>query len=93
MNGFQKMINKIGGEDKVLHFETCLLIVLVVSLACLNVGISLHLSYLLSGMLAGVLSVGKEVYDQKTYGLFDWSDIKADWCGIVAGLVLVSLLN
>lgn len=92
MNGFQRFIEKIGGADKLLHFETCLLIVMVVCLACLNVGMSGGLSGFLAFLLTGALGVGKEVYDEKTYGVFDWDDIKADWCGIVAGLVIVSLL-
>lgn len=92
MNGFQRMIEKIGGADKVLHFETCLLIVMLACLTCVNVGMDIHLASFLGFMLAAVLGVGKEVYDQKTYGVFDWNDIKADWCGMVAGLVIVSLL-
>lgn len=92
MNGFQRMIEKIGGADKVLHFETCLLIVMLACLTCVNVGMDIHLAIFLGFMLAAVLGIGKEVYYQKTYGVFDWNDIKADWCGMVAGLVIVSLL-
>ena len=37
MNIFQRFINRIGGEDKVLHFETCCLITMVVALLNMNV--------------------------------------------------------
>ena len=37
MNRFQRFIKRIGGEDKVLHFETCCLITMVVALFNMNV--------------------------------------------------------
>ena len=92
MNGFQRMIEKIGGADKVLHFETCLLIVMLVSLSCINMGMDVYLARCYGFTVAAVFGVGKEIYDKKTTGVFDWNDIKADWCGMVAGLVIVSLL-
>ena len=37
MNRFQSFIKRIGGEDKVLHFETCCLITMIVVLLNMNV--------------------------------------------------------
>ena len=81
MNIFQRFIKRIGGEDKVLHFETCFLITMVVATA-------LAVS---ACMLAGIAGILKEVYDYNTYCLFDNKDIIADVFGAFAGFLFIIL--
>lgn len=86
MNRFQRFIKRIGGEDKVLHFETCCLITMVVSLLNMNVlGLGTTASAVSACMIAVIAGILKEVYDYNTYGLFDNKDIIADVFGAFAG--------
>ncbi len=65
-------------QDQIYHFTTCMLVVL----NCL-------MPLWAAVILAVILAFGKEVYDKyikKT--LFDWTDIAADGCGILAGILL-----
>ena len=66
--------------DKILHATVCYLIVLTLA----------HLYSLTTGIVWAVIwGILKELYDKyikKT--CFDWSDIKADIVGIIAGIVI-----
>lgn len=94
MNRFQRFIKRIGGEDKVLHFETCCLITMVVALLCMNVlGLGISASAVSSCLIAVVSGLLKEVYYNNTYGLFDIKDIVADVFGAFAGLLIIILIG
>ena len=94
MNRFQSFIKRIGGEDKVLHFETCFLITMVVALLNMNVlGIGIAASAVLACMIAVIAGILKESYDYYTYGLFDRKDIIADALGAFAGLLIIILIG
>lgn len=94
MNRFQSFIKRIGGEDKVLHFETCCLITIVVALLNMNVlGLGIAASAALACMIAVIVGTLKESYDYYTYGLFDNKDIVADVLGAFAGLLIIILIG
>ena len=94
MNRFQRFIKRIGGEDKVLHFETCCLITMVVALLNMNVlGLGIAASAVSACLLAVVAGILKEAYDYNTYGLFDNKDIVADVFGAFAGLLIIILIG
>lgn len=94
MNRFQRFIKRIGGEDKVLHFETCCLITMVVALLNMNLlGLDAAASAALACMLAVIACVLKEAYDHYTYGLFDNKDIVADALGAYAGFFIIILIG
>ncbi len=94
MNRFQSLIKRIGGEDKVLHFETCCLITMVVALLNMNVlGLGIAASAASACMIAIIAGILKEVYDFYTYGLFDNKDIVADVLGAFAGLLIIILIG
>ena len=94
MNRFQSFIKRIGGEDKVLHFETCCLISMVVVLLNMNVlGLGIASSAVLACMIAIIAGILKESYDYNTYGLFDRKDIIADALGAYAGLLIIILIG
>ena len=94
MNRFQRFINRIGGEDKVLHFETCCLITMVVSLLNMNVlGLGIAASAVSAGMISIIAGILKESYDYNTYGLFDRKDIIADALGAYAGFLIIILIG
>ena len=94
MNIFQRFIKRIGGEDKVLHFETCCLITMVVVLLNMNVlGIGTTASAVSACMIAVIAGLLKEVYDYNTYGLFDNKDIIADVFGAFAGFLIIILIG
>ena len=94
MNRFQSFINRIGGEDKVLHFETCCLITMVVALLNMNVlGLGIAASAVSAGMISIIAGILKESYDYNTYGLFDRKDIIADALGAFAGLLIIILIG
>ena len=94
MNRFQSFINRIGGEDKVLHFETCCLIMMVVALLNMNVlGFGIAASAVLACMIAIIAGILKEAYDYNTYGLFDNKDIVADVLGAFAGFLIIILIG
>ena len=94
MNRFQSFINRIGGEDKVLHFETCFLITMVVALLNMNVfGLGISASAVSALMIAIIAGILKESYDYNTYGLFDNKDIVADALGAFTGLLIIILIG
>lgn len=94
MNRFQSFIKRIGGEDKVLHFETCCLITMVVALLNMNVlGLGIAASAVSACMIAVVAGILKEAYDNNTYGLFDNKDIVADVLGAFAGFLIIILIG
>ena len=94
MNRFQSFIKRIGGDDKVLHFETCCLITMVVALLNMNVlGLGIAASAVSAGMISIIAGILKESYDYNTYGLFDRKDIIADALGAYAGFVIIILIG
>lgn len=94
MNRFQRFIKRIGGEDKVLHFETCCLITMVVALLGMNVlGLGIAASAVSACLLAVIAGILKEAYDYNTYGLFDNKDIIADALGAFTGLLIIILIG
>ena len=94
MNIFQRFIKRIGGEDKVLHFETCCLITMVVALLNMNVlGLGTTASAVSACMIAVIAGILKEVYDYNTYCLFDNKDIIADVFGAFAGFLIIILIG
>ena len=94
MNRFQRFIKRIGGEDKVLHFETCCLITMVVALLNMNVlGMGTTSSAVSACMIAVIVGILKEAYDYNTYGLFDNKDIIADVFGAFAGFLIIILIG
>ncbi len=94
MNRFQSFIKRIGGEDKVLHFETCCLITIVVALLNMNVlGLGIAASAVSAGMISIIAGILKESYDYNTYGLFDRKDIIADALGAYAGFFIIILIG
>ena len=94
MNIFQRFIKRIGGDDKVLHFETCCLITMVVALLNMNVlGLGIASSAVSAGMISIIAGILKESYDYNTYGLFDRKDIIADALGAYAGFLIIILIG
>lgn len=94
MNRFQSFIKRIGGEDKVLHFETCCLITMVVALLNMNLLVlGIAASAVSACMIAIIAGILKEAYDFYTYGLFDNKDIVADVLGAFAGLLIIILIG
>lgn len=94
MNRFQRFIKRIGGEDKVLHFETCCLITMVVALLNMNLlGLGIAASAVSAGMISIIAGILKESYDYNTYGLFDNKDIVADVLGAYAGFLIIILIG
>ena len=94
MNRFQRFIKRIGGEDKVLHFETCCLITMVVALLNMNVlSLGIAASAVSACMIAIIAGILKESYDYNTYGLFDRKDIIADALGAYAGFLIIIFIG
>lgn len=94
MNRFHRFIKRIGGEDKVLHFETCCLITMVVALLNMNVlGLGTTSSAVSACIIAVIAGILKEVYDFNTYCLFDNKDIIADVFGAFAGFLFIILIG
>lgn len=94
MNRFHRFIKRIGGEDKVLHFETCCMITMVVALLNMNVlGMGTTSSSVSACMIAVIAGILKEVYDYNTYCLFDNKDIIADVFGAFAGFLFIILIG
>ena len=94
MNRFQSFIKRIGGEDKVLHFETCCLITMVVALLNMNMlGLGIAASAVSACLVSVVAGLLKESYDYYTYGLFNNKDIVADVLGAFAGFLIIILIG
>lgn len=93
MNRFQRFINRIGVEDKVLNFETCFLITMFVALLEMNLlGLCITFSSVSACMIAIIVGILKESYDYNTYGLFANKDILADVLCAFAGLLIIILI-
>lgn len=76
----KELINRISRHaDKVLHFLACY---------------GLTMTFILAGngsigvILAVILSIAKELFDQWSYGGFSWGDILADVIGILSALII-----
>lgn len=67
------------GTDKVAHFSLS---------AFLCLAISRFLPIWAAIAIVVIVGVGKEIYDSKTGGKFDWKDIVADTLGIVVATVI-----
>lgn len=94
MNIFHRFIKRIGGEDKVLHFETCCLITMVVALLNVNVlGMGTTASAVSACMISVIAGISKEVCDYNKYVLFDNKDIIADVFGAFAGFLIIILIG
>lgn len=94
MNRFQSFIKRIGGDDKVLHFETCCMITMVVALLNMNVlGLGIAASAVSAGMISIIAGILKESYDYNTYGLFDRKDIISDALGAYAGFLIIIFIG
>ena len=94
MNRFQSFIKRIGGEDKVLHFENCCLITMVVSLLNMNVlGLGIAVSAVSACMIVVIAGILKETYEYVTYDSFDNKDIIADALGAYAGFLIIIFIG
>lgn len=69
--------------DKKLHFGVCLLITLLLYplIGWWSVGTAIATGFL------------KEVYDWRDYGGFSWADIVADLAGVLAGVLVITLIK
>ena len=66
-------------SDKLLHAESCALIVIVAAL---------FINVWWAGLLGLACGIGKEVWDKYRGGVPSWSDLLADAVGIVAGVLI-----
>lgn len=92
MNRFQKFTNRIVAEDKVLYFETCCLIMMVVSLLSMSV-LGIVVSAVSSCLFAVVAGLLKESYGYNAYVLFDHKDIVSDVLASFTGLLIIILIG
>lgn len=69
--------------DKVLHFGACFLIALLLYpvIGWWSVGTAIATGFL------------KEVYDWRDYGGFSWADIVADLLGVLACVILLTIIK
>ena len=65
-------------SDKIMHFETSALLVII---------FNLFLPLWISGSLAFLVGVLKEVWDIK-HGVASWSDVLADLLGVSVGVLI-----
>ena len=54
--------------------------------------IDINIHWMLSIVIVIIFAVGKELYDYKAYGLFDWKDVIATISGGII-LLLTQLMN
>lgn len=76
----KELVSKVCKHaDKVLHF-----------LACYGLTITFVLAgnWSIGVILAVILSIAKELFDQWSYGGFSWGDILADVIGILSALII-----
>lgn len=92
MNRLKELMDKIG-VDKVLHFETCCLIALLVGLCCMKFGMGQGHAVWCSCVTAIAVGILKEVYDANHGEFFDGADIKADCLGAFAGVLIIIILG
>ena len=67
------------GTDKIAHFALS---------AFLCLAICRFLPIWIAVVAAVVVGVGKEIYDSKTGGKFDWKDVIADLLGVISATVI-----
>ena len=65
--------------DKMLHFLVCYGLTMTFMLAD---------NWSMGVILAVILSIAKELFDQWSYGGFSWGDILADVIGILSALII-----
>lgn len=75
--------------DKFLHFIVCENLVMALAIAGRFAGLG-NWAYIPAILLTAGAALGKELHDRKTTG-FDNMDLVADFLGLFAGLVFVSL--
>ena len=63
--------------DKLLHLETCALVVIVAAL---------FINVWWAGLLGLAVGIGKEVWDKCHGGVPSWLDLLADVAGVVVGM-------
>lgn len=73
-----------GNKDKIYHIVANYTMIMTFLLFT-NIFIAIALSIL--------ISVGKELYDKHSYGLFSYSDLIADGLGITLGIIIIKLLT
>lgn len=91
MNGFKKIIEKLGGEDKLLHVESSCMLFLAFSLLIPICKLPLG-SVVWLGVFSFVVGILKEVYDATHGERFDLHDLLADFVGVVIGVVIILIL-
>lgn len=78
------------GKDKILHFLACETICFAVVILGLIIGLGDYC--IAAGVIVALLAgIGKEIYDRKKGGVFDFNDILADAAGILVGAVFSGL--
>jgi len=80
----------IKNLDKKQHGAVSLLIVLLVGFGSVALGMKWGALFL-AVLVACLAGAGKEVWDKKRGGVFDWADIKADAIGVAIGAAVLSL--
>lgn len=80
-----KVLSRIP-VDKYIH---CILLMLLASVFMHTLPIAtLWVRLVVSVALSVVVGIGKELYDKKDYGLFDWADVRADAIGAILGSLM-----
>ena len=81
-------------KDRIQHFGVCLIATLVMSCAAWFTSGSLQTGCAVGIALSAGLALGKEYGDKNATGNhWCWWDLLADFCGILAGLMLLILAN
>lgn len=80
------------GLDKVLHIETCFIIVIIISGFLSMFGINLTIGQIIGLIGSIIIGFGKEYYDKNHGGIFDWQDIIADCIGGILGFLAIFTL-
>lgn len=92
MNILDNIVNKFG-MDKVAHFMTTIVIVLVVAIADANLFNRSALVATTIGVLTAItVGIIKEVIDFFIGKSFDLQDLKFDLLGCIAGFILALVL-
>lgn len=79
------------GKDKYVHFIVSLLLSLFLFAGGLFLG--LGTCAIVPAILGtAAFGIGKEFYDKKHTGLFDKSDLVADFLGCFLGIVIIALI-
>ena len=71
------------GADYICHFLAGFIIALIVTLI---------FTPLVGVIVGSAVAVGKELYDYKSYGVFDFWDLFFTLCGVFAGVVVLHLV-